>query len=287
MKISIFDKEINIRDYYCQSAKKPIKEIDLPYINLYIRYRGCNANCDFCEYINSASYEFDLDKLKDIIPIIKEKLVINKINFTGGEPTLNYDRFLETFKIVSTLTPHSQTVINTNGINLHRLSEDVKTATWISISRHHYDDKKNNEIFKSEQIGIEDIKKLNTGNINFTCNLIKGYIDNREDFYKYLDHAHYAGIKMVGAVSLMPINDYCKSNFINLKDLNVIGDRLFLSKMKRYKESCICRNYVYFPNDEEFISIYNKNTYNPDGMYDVITFDGKYLRRGFSGEILY
>lgn len=52
--------------------------------------------------------------------------------------------------------------------------------------------------------------------IQFRCNLINGYIDSRDEVFKYLDWANELGINDVGLVSLMPVNDYAASlNFFS------------------------------------------------------------------------
>ena len=47
MIINLFDKEIALRDKYCKFFGNEGSDITEPYINLYVRFKGCNADCLF------------------------------------------------------------------------------------------------------------------------------------------------------------------------------------------------------------------------------------------------
>ena len=54
-------------------------------------------------------------------------------------------------------------------------------------------DNKNNEIFNSNNIGKDEIKDIQKSIkkkdiLNFTCNLINNYIDNKEEVYELPRH---------------------------------------------------------------------------------------------------
>lgn len=292
--LELYGKEIPLKTHFCSLNGKERHKIDYQYVSLYVKFRGCNARCEFCEFIDDA-YDFDYEKYCEILEYVKSKININRLNLTGGEPTLNYDKFIKVFNLTKErISGYTTFTINTNGINLDKLmtNYDIYDRCEISMSRHHYDDKKNDEIFKSKMIEVSDVKNIYSKikdnvrdkTFNFTCNLVKGYIDNEDDIYKYLEHADDVGIDIVGFVSLMPVNDFCADNFINFNKIK--GDRIIRTKQWKNEDSCVCNNYLYLTEKGNVIRIYYKNTYKPDSTYPMLVFDGKNLRVGFGGEVL-
>lgn len=292
--INLFGKEISIRSHYCKFYDNELEPITEPYVNIYVRSKGCNAKCKFCEFADTASI-FDYDKYLYILNEIKDKVKIKKFSFTGGEPTLNYKQFQNLVKITRENYKDSAFVLNSNGLNLDKLTTDLETYNEIdsiALSRHHYLDKKNNEIlgFKSaskKELKIIQENSKNKNILHLSCNLIKGYIDSKEEIYNFLEFASSIGIQSVGFVSLMPINDYCKENLIDFNTLDLVNDRFNLTKVWSYENYCKCNNYVYIPkNLNNVIKVYYKNTYNPFDVNTNLSFDGKNLKIGFTDNII-
>lgn len=293
--IELFGKQIPVRSHYCKFYDYDPKPLPEPYVNIYVRSKGCNAKCKFCEFYNDAS-PFNFEKYLYILNEVKDKVRIKKFAFTGGEPTMNYKQFQKIVNITKKHLPNSARVLNTNGYNLDVFKNDEEifsSIDSISLSRHHYQDKLNNEIlgFKSapkkllKQIQAENLDK---NILHLSCNLIKGYIDSKEEIYKYLEFASSIGIQSVGFVSLMPINDYCKDNLIDFNSLDLVSDRFNLTKIWTYENYCRCNNYVYIPkNLKNVIRVYYKNTYNPYDININLVFDGENLRAGFTEEIIF
>ena len=82
--------------------------------------------------------------------------------------------------------------MNTDGLRWLQLFNDpiYKEYDYIQLSRHHYDDVINDEIFKCKTPTIEDIKAVvdlqtHPHQIQFRCNLIKGYVDSKEEVFKF------------------------------------------------------------------------------------------------------
>jgi pyruvate-formate lyase-activating enzyme len=296
VNMEIFGKEIPLRQCSCSLFGQDRKPVCKPYVNLYVRFKGCNAKCDFCEFIDTAQ-KFDFDKYVEIIRELDTKLNINKINFTGGEPTLNFAHFEKVFytTITNESDPNILYTLNTNGYNLKKVFDNrmmLNRIKDISLSRHHYDDDINNEIFKTKVISSDEIrellnKQMKKDHINLTCNLIKGYIDSKEEIHKYIEHAADLDIHYMGLVSLMPINDFCKDQFVDVKKLDLETDRFNLTKKWTKPNECECFNYIYIPEDlKRCVKVYHKNTYNPQIAESMLSFDGQNLRVGFTGEII-
>ena len=156
-------------------------------------------------------------------------------------------------------------------------------------------DKINNDIFGIKTISkreLSDITKSITDEnlMHLACNLIKGNIDTKDKIFKYLEHASKLDINSVGLVSLMSINEYCKDNFIRIKDLDIFSDKkMFLTKQQTYDDCCICYNYRYIPKNfkDKTIKVYSKNSIKEQPLTNSLIFDGEYLKYGFSEKIIY
>lgn len=279
--ITLFNKEIPIRTHHCQLFNyKP--KIANPYIDIYVKTKGCNAKCLFCEFSNDAAV-FDFEKYLYILNEIKNKIRVKKFAFTGGEPTTNYKQFYRILEITRENFPNSNFVLNTNGYNLDKINFNELDS--ISLSRHHYFDKINNEILGFKAISKNQLKKLKKKKVlHLSCNLIKGYIDSKEEIYKFLEFADSIGIESVGFVSLMPVNSYCKDNLIDFNDLDLISERFNLTKTWTYENYCKCSNYIYITKKLNVITVYYKNTYNPYDINTNLVFDGQNLTIGFSND---
>lgn len=293
-KIELFGKEIPIRTHYCHIFGKKNREVDEPYVNLYVRSKFCNSKCKFCTFAEDAS-NYNEQKFIEVLKELTSKIKVRKIAFTGGEPTLYWDKFISAVTIAKEMAPDSNLSMNTDGFRLEKLFNDP-ISKWfnnIHISRHHFDDTLNNEVFDTVCPTAEELKwaQSTTDNkfqIQLSCNLIKNYIDNKEKMYQYMEWANSLEINNIGFVSLMPVNKYSMENYIgyNMKDL--ISDRFNVTKEWSYKDACECTNYVYIPEDlRETIRVYHKNTYAPFDINETIIFDGENVKLGFEGEVVF
>ena len=52
--IELFGKNIPIRTHYCHIFGKENREVDEPYVNLYVRSKFCNSKCKFCTFAEDA-----------------------------------------------------------------------------------------------------------------------------------------------------------------------------------------------------------------------------------------
>jgi molybdenum cofactor biosynthesis enzyme MoaA len=243
--------------------------------------------------------KFNIDKYKEILEYINSNIIINNFNFTGGEPTLNYHLFKEVFDMTHKILKYNKKItIHTNGINLDKLMTDKQifdNLYHISLSRHHYNYRKNIKIFKTDSIPTNtEIKKLQSGiknkNIlNFSCNLINDYIDNNNEILKYLDMSANMNVTLVGFVSLMKINDFCKNNYISFNDL--IKETTDIINTKNYNKSglCSCSNYLYISEKyNKVIRVYNKSNNISNYNDDTFTFNGNNLVFGYNdNDIVY
>ena len=295
--INLFDTEVKLKTHYCSFFGKEHQEVETPYVNLYLRTKNCNARCPFCTYHSDAN-KWNEKRYLEVLKEITSKIKIRKVAISGGEPTLYWDNFKSMAQIAQEWAPDAELSLNTDGLRWERLFSDpiYKDFDFIQLSRHHYDDKINDKIFNTQTPSSEMIKEVakiqtNEHQIQFRCNLIQGYIDNKVEVFKYLDWMNSLDINDVGLVSLMPVNEFSKENFIYFHIKELIGDNFMLTKkQERHGGGCECFNYVYMPPDEQFrrpIRVYHKNTFAPQDIQETLVFDGYNVRLGFEGPIIY
>ena len=292
-KIELFGKEIPLRTHYCHLNGEEGSKVNEPYVNLYVRSKFCNSKCKFCTFAEDASHYNEI-KYIEVLKEIKSKIKIRKIAFTGGEPTLYWDKFKSAVSIAKEISPDSSITMNTDGFRIKQLFEDPisNIFDYIHISRHHYNDDVNNEIFQTKTPTYDELKwaqekTINKNQIQLSCNLIKNYIDSKDEVYKFMEWTNSLEINNIGFVSLMPVNKWSMDNYIKFNINDLISDRFNVTKEWSYKESCQCTNYIYIPEDlRSTIRVYYKNTYRPFDINETIIFDGENVKLGFEGEII-
>lgn len=285
----IFGTTINLRSEYCTKDNScDVWEVTEPYVNIYVRLQNnCNAACKFCEF-RGEHQNFDLKKFLTIIDLINTKVKINKVSFTGGEPTLNIRLLKVVINIIRHVRKDAFIVVNTNGVNLPKLvGLDIDS---IAMSRHHYDDAKNNEILGFNAPSKEMIAAFPNKNVlHLSCNLVRGYIDSEEEVIKYLEFCNEVGVDDVGLVSLMGVNDYCKEHFKDFNDFDFSEYKNMLrNRTWNNKDCCRCANYLYASNSNaNIVKMYSRYYVKPHDVEGQLVFDGQYLKTGFNGEIIY
>ena len=259
-----------------------------PSVNLFVKVtQGCNARCLFCSNAGTTVplTPFDVPKLFEIIRLLLESgIVVNRVNITGGEPSVVPD-LVERILLKMSEPDYSDIHLhlNTNGL-LPASQELMRHPRWdsISMSLHHYDAAKLSELYGCripenafDFVGI-DLQKLNS-----SCNLIKGYIDHAEEARKMLDLNLDLGIPRIGFVALMKVNDYCREHFVDLEAIHLerIPHVYFTRSMNRGSD-CKCSNYLY-NKDLKILEIYMRNYANPQYCESSLVYDGAYLRQGF------
>lgn len=282
--LTLFDHTLNIRDKSCCVNGK--SHPSDPYINLYVRMtNACNAKCKFCTFNKQDSGTFDRYKFWYILNNIAKKVRINKVSFTGGEPTLNSDDLGWCLKEVKGVSPDIFTVLSTNGSRLKTMKPYIDMIDSIALSRHHYDPVKNNEI-----LGVDvDLPRYYKEKVHLSCNLIKGYIDSKEECSRYIDSMSSKGFTDIGFVSLMKVNPYCSEHNIDFKniDLKSMRDTIRVKTMTR-GNSCRCANYLTSLKDGTIIKSYaryflERDTCDSD---ETLVFDIDKLKIGFSGKVI-
>lgn len=287
MKINLFNKEIPVKDYDC-SYNKNIFNPRPPVFNLYIQLTdACNAKCEFCDKPGCKDNDFDYDKFKYIFKELYNKNLIRFVSITGGEPFLNIEKLNKVIDIIHNINPNFPIGVNTNGYNLNAIKD--LNITELHISRHHYSDIENQNVFKVKTPTLEEIKstikQLNT-EVVFNCILQKGLIDNVNEVKKYLDIVSLTGANRVQFISMMPLTKYYNENYVDptliIKGLSdTINDGYLYDK-----DICECFNLMYISSQGIPIEVSIKNNKQHLCSYTrqfVYTANNN-LITGFSGQ---
>lgn len=295
-EIEIFNKKVNIRNYFCSSEPKKFEKGNLK-LNLYIKITdACNAKCEFCSNKETKDNGIiDLNKLKEVLIELKNKDLINRIGITGGEPFLKFELLNNILNLIYEVNPRAMVTINTNGYNLRNILklDNIDKLEGVHISRHHYDDLINQKIFDLQVATNKDIEYVinnvkNKKLIRLNCLLMKSNINSNNEIQQYLEEASKLNIFRVGFVALMPINEYSNKEYININDVLNTGDKFLDSGHYYDYDICECRNGVYIASNGNLVEYYLRMTKNLSCEYSrqlVYTSDNK-LKVGFGNDSL-
>lgn len=285
---------IQFKHKSCVNLQGNFTEIEENQISLYVvMTRKCNTNCRFCEY-HSGKSDIDIEKFSKTLDWLLSFCDITTVHFTGGEPTLEIEKFKQILKVIKSKDKLIDTSVNTNGTNL-KLLENIEELDNIALSRHAISDNENQQVFRSSLVPtIEDISKFNEPHkLHLSCNLIKGYVDSKDKIHQYLELAASLNINDVGVVSLMGVNEYCKNNYVDFSKLNVTSIEN-IKKVRGFcnrdsntdRICCKCENYLYRASNMNLISMYHRYAIRNNEVADYLVYEDNNLKQGFSGHII-
>ena len=285
-KVLLFGCPIQVKTHGCSHDDKPGLPIP-PSVNIFVKVtNGCNARCAFCSNAGAKRVSgFNLDKLRAVIEASLEAgLIVNRLNITGGEPSLVPARVEAILKMMETEAFQNIHVhLNTNGLTREAQSlMKLDRLDSTSVSLHHYDHRALSEIYgmdiPEDALLFEGIDMMR---VNASCNLIKGYIDDTEEAHRMMDFCLDKGFTRLGFVGLMPVNDYCRKHLVSLDELHLEDvPHCYFTESKNRGKDCRCSNYLY-NKDAKLLDIYMRHYCNPQYCESSLLFDGEHLRQGF------
>lgn len=165
---------------------------------------GCNAKCQFCYWQKRDGLTVDRFQFicNTLPPIFKQ------ISITGGEPTISKD-LVKYLKIAR--KRFEKVVLNTNGFKLTK--EHFKYIDHVNISRHHWNDSDNQEVFRTNNIpNLSELKKLCTyGDVTLNCVLPDKFSDKKfiEEYINFAKHnkAKVAFRKYFNNLNILPVDN--------------------------------------------------------------------------------
>lgn len=283
--MNIFGHEIPMKVQPCAYngiEQKP----DADYVNIYVRITDhCNASCSFCEFRdNTNTKPFDFYKLYYALNEINKQVRINKVSFTGGEPTIEWELLNKCLKMVKNINSNIFTVINSNGFAMNKI--DFEHLNSFAMSRHGIASA-NDSIFKCNVRNDEYLSNLDESikdKIHLSCNLIKGHIDSNEKMYEYITHYSKLGFHDFGFVTLMGVNEYCKQNIVDFKKLDLTAMKNTIRACTfNDRNACFCANYITHDDNGELNRWYARHYCDSTKAESVLVFDIDHLKIGFNG----
>jgi organic radical activating enzyme len=280
--MNIFGKDVKIKNYNCSADN--VHYINIPEkINLYVQTTDkCPAHCDWCK-LNIAD-NFDLSKYETVLKELVDKDVLERVYITGGEPLLNMNL---TTKIIEMSKLYSEDVrLNTNAYDINRLKDIYDMIPIIYISKHHYDNKINDQIMGIRTPSLKEIREslLYTKTI-INCVLQKRGINSLIEMKKMLEELTKYDIKIIKFISLLPLNDVCFKEMVNVEEITNACE-IFLNDGYLYDKSmCKCFEFMYISSMGKTVTATIRNTLNAN--YDCVkhlVYDGKHLYDGFKKE---
>jgi molybdenum cofactor biosynthesis enzyme MoaA len=210
----------------------------------------CNASCGFCitEYCrgtgnfkNGGQGTIDIKRLEKAVIFAKSIRVADSSINGGVDPTMEKPERLE---LIAGLLSDNFGRVNmlTNGqrlLNSYRSGDMISylggNLTNLTISRAHYDDKKNSKIMGLAKYDLEKtITRLDAENINtkFSCLLLKKYIHNNDGIMGYIDMSRELGVAKVMFRELTPIKGnsayekYWNENYVPVKTVSDLMEKM-------------------------------------------------------------
>lgn len=300
MNIKIFYSNIIVKEEFCSLNGNKGEKIDVPYVNVYVRVcDNCNANCHFCTFNGSDKGNRTLDpyKLYYTLKKVSEKVKINKVSFTGGEPTLYFNDVVKAMKLVKEIDKNIFIVMNTNGFMLERFVSEggLPFVDSIALSVHHYNHAKNDELFgvsKGITNSIDAEKALilvPEEKLHISCNLVRGYIDCAQEAYHFINHFSKLGCTDFGFVALMKVNDYAKKHHIDFSEVELQNmPNTIKTKSFDQNGACKCNNFLTYNENGDICKVYARYYVNPESKCEtVLVYDRDKLLNGFGGHLIY
>ena len=287
MSVMIFGKHIKLKTKSCAHGHYSPQQIPKA-VNLFVKATDfCNARCAFCSNgdCHKNIESFNHVKLWETIDELRNKgIIINRINITGGEPSLASETVNQILATAGTEQYHNIHLhLNTNGL-LPSSQELMCHPRWdsISMSLHHYDPTALAKIYGTQ---IADdaflFNGVNKSILNASCNLIKGYIDSESEVERMLKFAVSLGLPRLGFVALMKVNDYCRKHYVDFDEIDFSAiPHLYFTGSRNRGADCKCSNYLYNHN-AKILEVYMRNYANPNYCESSLMYDGKFLRQGF------
>lgn len=299
--IDILGKPVRVKDYICSAdgVTYPRKPENIRLQLSVSPTSFCPGQCPFCIAKDTKLHRsLDIDNFRKAMELLAAENRVRGVKITGGEPFYDIKLLNE---VVSALYESFgldlELSISTNGMGLERIREIkyLEHIEAIHISRHHYDDRINGELFGGAAVPSGARLKEIVRSISFpdifvlNCMLLRGYIDSREEAHRFLDFSGDIGVPKVGFMVCSPINRYAKEHRVFYEDVLSDDDESLLFTRGFYDyEICRCRDGVYLSKEGKLVEFYGRST-NTDG-YDYcrgLVFDAdNHLRDGFGGAII-
>lgn len=269
-------------------------------LNIFVS-NSCHNYCNFCinrHQPEKLSTEQFLNGLEKMLGDLSGTPI--EATITGGEPTINPERFVETLSILHKHNIPCRTVSTTGyqllyeykGYPLAKYLIDNGYIHNISISRMSFDEKQNDVLMSGQNISNQELErlltffKLNGAEARISCNLLPNGVNSLDLMLQFLRDQN-----QIGADSVM--FRQIEGNFPKI-DIKPIFEELKNNELFTYVETL--NGMFYYVDIFEYTDIITHKTFLVKCYHTVIptekdiissmTFNHGALRDGFSGPIL-
>ena len=307
-EINILGKKIMVKNYICSADGVNYKEKpENVQLQLFVNMLTfCPASCRFCVAKNTKiDQRIDINRFAEVMKLLKREDRVGRVKITGGEPFFDIGLLNETISVLyETFGNDLEVSVSTNGIglkNLHKI-KDLSHLETIHISRHHYSDDVNREIFGLSGSSLETMDLPGTKELKeivdsvsykdifvYNCILLKDYINSPEEAHRFMDFSIETGVPKVGFVTCSPINQYAKEQMIPYEAVIREDDPALLFTRGFYDyDYCHCSDGVYSSEDGRIVEFYGRSTKMEKYSYcRGIVYDADdRLKDGFGGEVI-
>lgn len=198
-------------------------------------------------------------------------------------------KLADLIKIIRCINDKIPIVLNTS--NYEAENEALSLVDNVSMSVHHYDINKNNELFGRDSLMIGNrLASMLRSKLHVSCNLIKGYIDSVDEIFKFVSEMSKVGVRDFGFVGLMKVNGFCQEHYIDTQAIHkgLALDSRFRSVRKYHNadNTCLCGNYLV--DCDNMPTIYVRHVLDTHcNNQSILVYDvDNNLRQGFDGKII-
>lgn len=267
-------------------------------LNIFVS-NSCHNHCSFCinghqkEKLSTPKF---LTKLEETLDELAYAPI--EVTITGGEPTIDPERFVKTLTILNKYGIPCRTV-STTGYNLLKEYNNYTLAQYlidsgyihnISISRMAFDEEQNNMLMSGQNITNSELErlftffKLNGAEARVSCNLMPDGVNSLDMMLQFLQQQNEIGADSVmfrqiegdhPKIDIKPILDEIKEHdaFTYIETLSGMFYDVDVFKYESDKKTFLVKCYrTSTPKDKDIISSMSLN----NGV----------LRIGFSGQVL-
>lgn len=190
MRIKVFESYFNLSESNI-TVNNPNFSIVVP--------GGCNGKCNFCFWQKTKPCGNYINILSETLSNLPSQFY--QISLTGGEPTIS--PYLKSILETINKKKFTKVVLTTNGSNLLETIPMLEgKVDHINISRHHFEEDLNNNVFKARMINNRQLKnvisELNKVGIDVTLSaVLNENLKSKKDIKDYINFARTIGASQV------------------------------------------------------------------------------------------
>lgn len=258
----------------------------------------CPAHCPFCiAGDHSGQGRVDPGKLEAVLRALKAEDTINYIAISGGEPMADPKLLDEVLCLIYEVFGTQLMVgVTTNGVNLDKLHtlRHLMDLDRFRISRHHWDDARNRELFGIEVPGESQLREVISGTkaedlFAVNCLLLRDWVGTHDAIRRQLDFVGSLGPALAAFISPTPVNAFTREQRVDFHRILRRDDPdLMFTRGYHEMDTCRCQDGVAVTSTGRVVEFYGRSGQpgTPDYVRGLVYGTDNVLRAGYGGQIL-